>query len=459
MGTLGESLKQYQQLVYSFSNSSRSITTLQYADDTCLAADGPSSCQKLLNHVDRWLSWSGMRAKVPKCYFLALQESTAGPYDQKLTLQGATVHFIGNNPVKFLGAFIQIPPDQQRVKDHLDGKLLSLLEKVDSAPITRNQKLLLYKAGVCPRMLWDMGILDLSTSWITRRLETTVTRYLKKWLGLSRSADPARLYLPKKNGGLILPSITTLYKKVKVSIACQLLMSRDQTTQQVARIQVLKEESQKRSQFQPILLAREVIASDPGARQQTILKQAKTLVLTEGVERQLDHTESLTKQGQLHELVDDEAATLWSEVVQKLPPADLKFALNVAQATLPHNANLSVWRSKEGLSDQCKPCNQCQTLLHVLNHCQVTLGLRCFNIRHDNVLKMIFGQLRHQCSQDFQIAADLPGSTYSFPPSVASTDMRPDLVMWSNAKQVVILVELTICFETNFVDASLRKSE
>ena len=37
--------------------------------------------------------------------------------------------------------------------------------------------------------------------------------------------------------------------------------------------------------------------------------------------------------------------------------------------------------------------------------------------------------------------------------------MRPDLVMWSNAKQVVILVELTICFETNFVDASLRKSE
>ena len=37
--------------------------------------------------------------------------------------------------------------------------------------------------------------------------------------------------------------------------------------------------------------------------------------------------------------------------------------------------------------------------------------------------------------------------------------MHPDLVMWSNAKQVVILVELTVCFETNFVDASVRKVE
>ena len=57
MSTVGESL-------YSFSNSPRSLTTLQYADDTCLVADGPSSCQKLLQHVELWLEWTGMRAKV-----------------------------------------------------------------------------------------------------------------------------------------------------------------------------------------------------------------------------------------------------------------------------------------------------------------------------------------------------------------------------------------------------------
>ena len=129
----------------------------------------------------------------------------------------------------------------------LDGKLLALLEKVDSAPVTRNQKLLLYKAGICPRVLWDMGISDLPTSWITKHLEATATRYLKKWSGLSRSADPSRLYLPKKNGGINLPNISTLYKKVKVSIACQLLMSHDPLTQRVSSIQINKEEAQKRT--------------------------------------------------------------------------------------------------------------------------------------------------------------------------------------------------------------------
>ena len=148
---MGESLKQSQELGYSFSNSCISIITLQYADDSCLVADDPSSCQELVNHVDHWLLWSGKRA--PKCYSLALQVTTARPYDPKLILQGVAVPFIGNNQIKFMEAFIQIPPTQQRVRDHIDGKLLSLLGGVNSAPVTRNHKLLLYKAGVCQRML------------------------------------------------------------------------------------------------------------------------------------------------------------------------------------------------------------------------------------------------------------------------------------------------------------------
>ena len=126
MCTLGESLKPYHQLGYTFSNSSRSITTLQYADDTCIVADGPSSCQQLLNHVSCWLEWSGMRAKVPKCHSLALNTTSSRPYDPKLILQGSDVPYIGNDPIKFLGAFIQVPPDQHHTKAHLLTKLTTL---------------------------------------------------------------------------------------------------------------------------------------------------------------------------------------------------------------------------------------------------------------------------------------------------------------------------------------------
>ena len=200
MATLADTINQQQHLGYKFSNSSRSTNILQYADDTCLIADGPSSCQQLLNCVERWLQWSGMRAEVPKCHSLAIQASSGKTYDPSLVLQGEHIPSIGNNAIKFLGAFIQIPKNPNKSREDLQSKLTSLLDKVDTVPVTRNQKLLLYRAAICPRMLWDLGISDLPISWIKSCLEATATRYLKRWSGLARSADPSRLYLPKSNG-------------------------------------------------------------------------------------------------------------------------------------------------------------------------------------------------------------------------------------------------------------------
>ena len=214
-----------------------------------------------------------------------------------LTLHGNYIPNIGNRSIKFLGAYIQIPPDHNRMRDHLMSKLNSLLNKVNSVPVSRQQKLLLYRAAICPRLLWDLRISDLPMLWVTKCLEATATRFLKKWSGLCRSADPSRLYLPKKNGGLDLPNIATLYKKIIVSTACQLLLCCDPTTQQVCKRQVLKEEAQKRATFTPMLMAREVVAADPGAGRKTILKRAKALVMTLDAKTRLDHAKSLSKQG------------------------------------------------------------------------------------------------------------------------------------------------------------------
>ena len=38
-----------------------------------------------------------------------------------------------------------------------------------------------------------------------------------------------------------------------------------------------------------------------------------------------------------------------------------------------------------------------------------------------------------------------------------ATDLRPDLVVWSDTLKVLVLAELTVCLETNFVAASQRK--
>ena len=111
--------------------------------------------------------------------------------------------------------------------------------------------------------------------------------------------------------GLDMSNITTLYKKIKVSTACQLL-SCDHTTQQVCKRQVLKEEARKIVIFKPMLIAREVVAADLRAGRKTILKRAKALVMMLDAETRLHHATcaSLSKQGQIYHLVPTDATTL-----------------------------------------------------------------------------------------------------------------------------------------------------
>ena len=132
-----------------------------------------------VNHVECWLLRSGMQAKIPKCHSLAIHTTSGRTYDPMLTLHGNSLPDIGNISIKFLGAYIQIPPDHNRMRDHLMSKLNSLLNKVNSVPVSRQQKLFLYRAAICPRLLWDLGISDLPMSWVTKCLEATATYFLK----------------------------------------------------------------------------------------------------------------------------------------------------------------------------------------------------------------------------------------------------------------------------------------
>ena len=50
------------------------------------------------------------------------------------------------------------------------------------------------------------------------------------------------------------------------------------------------------------------------------------------------------------------------------------------------------------------------------------------------------------------------GDSYNFPLHIIPTDLRPDMVWWDDAHRSLCLVELTVCFESNFDDAAQRKT-
>ena len=124
------------------------LTSGQHADDTCLVTNSLAACQHLLNLTDRWLDWSMMRAKIPKCCTVS---STGHSINPRLTLSGQRLPFMGDNTTKFLGLPIQVPQDQSTSRAHIKNLLHRLLALVDACSVPRRQKLKLYKLGICPR--------------------------------------------------------------------------------------------------------------------------------------------------------------------------------------------------------------------------------------------------------------------------------------------------------------------
>ena len=100
------------------------------------------------------------------------------------------------------------------------------------------------------------------------------------------------------------------------------------------------------------------------------------------------------------------------------------------------------------------------------NNCPRALSLRRYNERHDQVLlhdqvlEEITSFFEENLPPEYNVLADLPRfQPYVFPPSIAATDERPDIVMWSNQTKEVWIVELTVCFDTNCNEAHARKTE
>ena len=150
INSLVDTLQTREDLGYTLSDTRDKINLLQYADNTCIVTDVPATCQHLLTMVERWLAWSAMKAKVPKCFFLALQGSTGCTFDPQLILAGQTLPFMGNQTIKFFGLPIRIPHDPTMARENLKESLDRMLKSVDQCPFTGKQKLKLFKLGICP---------------------------------------------------------------------------------------------------------------------------------------------------------------------------------------------------------------------------------------------------------------------------------------------------------------------
>ena len=167
-------------------------------------------CQEMLDTTEKWLEWSLLKAKVSKCAATSINGQTGCTTNPGLHISHEKIPFLGNNSTSFLGLPINATLSLDSIKQQIHSKLEGFLTATDQSPLSRQQKLKIYRLAICPRLTWLLAMADLP---LERTLEPMVTRFLKRWCGLSRSADSARIFLSKARGGWTSPPSPPASKK------------------------------------------------------------------------------------------------------------------------------------------------------------------------------------------------------------------------------------------------------
>jgi hypothetical protein len=189
----------------------------------------------------------------------------------------------------------------------------------------------------------------------------------------------------------------------------------------------------------------------------------------------------------------------WANLIYGPGPKVVAFVLNAQINSCRTPEMLKLWGYVP--SAQCRLCGAAIcSLHHILVGCKLSLSQSRYNWRHDSVLahieqaleellgvfnkrvptktsdaarasyeasfvragekKKVSARVSHNklsTANDWQLLVDYEHHMMVFPPAVYTTNLRPDIVIYSKRAAEVILIELTCCAEEGIAAAQLRK--
>jgi hypothetical protein len=404
-----------------------------YADDLELATKTPAGNQAALGVTDRFLSWTGsMRAKPRKCVsmacrqfdprtdsgrYKAMTDTVYAPYDPLLTIAGEPIRFILDitkdpslllhDHFKFVGRWIGMHLTEDKVKVKVKQHLREDMELIENCGVNGPMKLWIYQHYVLAHLAWPFLVHDFCASF-AMELEKSCRLQLKKWAGLSRSAEIGCLHRCNANVGLAIDSISDHFKKMQL-VKCNILQSSDDPD--IRKIYTMREQHVRdfKVRWAPHNTATEINADVTlGLRFQTqsgrqglghgnfvnpadvTVKSRRKLASNAWKQREqqrmLVHTHGLARQGvwlgwhRSTRPID----LSWRNLIYGPGPAVIKFILNATINNARTPDILKLWGYKK--NDDCVLCGKRGTLHHVLSNCKKALKQGRYTWRHNSVL-------------------------------------------------------------------------
>lgn len=476
-----------------------------FMDDLTVMTTSVPGCRWLLQGLEKLISWAKMSFKPAKSRSLVLKKGKVADHF-RFALGGTKIPTVTEKPVKSLGKVFDSSLKDAAAVQQTKSDLTAWLIAIDKSGLPGKFKAWMYQHGVLPRILWPLLVYEVPVTTV-EALEKTISQFLRRWLGLPRSLSSMALY--GHSNKLHLP-FSGLTEEFKVTRSREAMMYRDSADAKVASAGILVKTGRKwqaqeavsraesrlrhKTLVGTVAMGRAGLGSFPKPRYDRACgKEKRQMVLdeirTEVEEERCSKMVGMSKQGAWTrwEHADPRKLT-WAEL-WRAEPLRIKFLIKSVYDVLPSPANLHTW----GLADSplCKLCQRRGTLEHVLSCCPRALGEGRYRWRHDQVLKSLAdsictaiqsskaqvapkqsitfvkaGQKANHLgnssggllasARDWRLQVDL-GRQLRFPANIATTSLRPDLVLTSESTKQVVLLELTVPWEDRIDEANERK--
>jgi len=170
-----------------------------YADNVTLISSNFDAHATVLQSVDQRAGDLDLCFKLMKCVSYLYDGSKC--LQKEIPLSKGVTRLITEGGTKFLGKLFSLSATKRAANKRMVDQLTQLISATDSLNIREEYKLWIYRNYILSLLHFHLGV-DAVTPTAILKMESIVTRYLKKWLHLPRSATRVILYYP----GICCPS-------------------------------------------------------------------------------------------------------------------------------------------------------------------------------------------------------------------------------------------------------------
>ena len=487
------------------SSGQRQVNSRLFMDDITTTTETVPHTNILLESISRKLEWAGLKVRAEKCRSLVVWKGKVQRRDLKI--DGKVITSIKDKSIKYLGKQYNVSLDENEQILEVERNLENELKKIDRCKIPGRYKSWILQYMLLPRLMWPLTIYNVTASKV-EAMQRRITTKLKKWMGIPKNLSTDCLY--SKSSKLKLP-FSSLNEEVKIAKVRNLATFQASNDPCIKGAHIQVDAGRKFNTAEEIddaksrLRIQEITGISNKGREglgtknikffsKSTSKERRDMIVTSArkkeEEQRVINMQSLSKQG---------AQMRWEVPQRRINQTDLtemseerlKFLIKSVYDLLPTPANKNKWFDT---NETCLLCGENGTLNHLLAGCKVALSQGRYKWRHDKVLKEIAATIQDKINKnkeipeqkreiqfikagekkelkkqvqysilssanDWKLSVDID-KKLKIPETVASTDLRPDMIVTSMKTKQMHIIELTVPTEERIeVSGELKRTK